>query len=183
MTAQVLVAYGTRYGSTKEVADTVAATLEEQGLEAEVSVAGKVRSLDGYGAVVLGTSFYFGGLHKDVRALLERNQAALERTPFALFALGPIKADDGVEASRKQLDAALAKLPWLSPVATAVFVGAYDPARLGFKDTMIAAPPASPLHCEPAHDERDWQAIRGWAREVAGDRVGTSPGPPTHERI
>lgn len=167
MTTTILVAYATRYGSTKEVAETVAATLGEQGLEVEVKTAREVRSLDGYGAVVLGTPLYMGALYKDVRALLERNQAALEQTPLALFALGPISAAEGVEGSRKQLDAALAKLPWLSPVATEVFVGKYDPARLGFKDKMIAALPASPLHGEPAHDERDWEAIRGWARAMA----------------
>jgi len=47
-------------------------------------------------------------------------------------------------------------------------VGAYDPSRLGFKDKMIAALPASPLHGETAHDERDWEAIRAWAREACG---------------
>jgi len=177
MTAQVLVAYATRYGATKEVAETVAATLEEQRLEVEVKTAREVRSLDGFGAVVLGTPLYFGALHKDVRALLERHQPALEQTPLALFALGPVKAEDGVEVSRKQLDAALAKLPWLSPVATEVFVGAYDPAKLGFKDKMIAALPASPLHGEPAHDERDWDAIRGWTRELPAELGPTAPTP------
>jgi len=167
MTAEILVAYATRYGSTKDVAETVAATLEEQGLEVEVKAAREVRSLETYGAVVLGTPLYMGALYKDVRALLERNQAALEQTPLALFALGPVSAADGVEGSRKQLDTALAKLPWLSPVATEVFVGKYDPAKLGWKDRMIAALPASPLHGEPAHDERDWEAIRGWARAMA----------------
>ena len=108
----------------------------------------EVRSLDGYDAVVLGTPLYMGALHKDVRALLEKNRAALEHTPFALFALGPIKADDGIDGSRAQLIEALAKLPVPAPASTAVFVGAYDPARLGFKDKMIAALPASPLHGE-----------------------------------
>ncbi len=173
---QVLVAYGTRYGSTREVAETVAATLEELGMDTDLKQAREVRSLDGFGAVVLGTPLYMGALHKDVRALLERNRAALEHTPFALFALGPIKADDGVDASREQLFTALAKRPVPTPAATAVFVGAYDPARLGFKDKMIAALPASPLHGVPAHDDRDWEAIRAWARK-AGDliRNGVAP--------
>jgi len=168
MMTQILVAYGTRYGSTREVAETVAATLEEQGAEVDVRPAREVRSLDGYAAAVLGTPLYMGALHKDVRALLERNRAALEKTPLAVFALGPIKADDGVDGSREQLFTALAKLPAPTPVATAVFVGAYDPSRLGFKDKMIAALPASPLHGETAHDERDWEAIRVWAREACG---------------
>lgn len=166
---EVLVAYGTRYGSTEEVAETVAATLKEQGLEVEVKPAREVRSLDGYGAVVLGTPLYMGALHKDVRALLGRNKEALEHMPFALFALEPIKADDGVDGSREQLFTALAKLTLPTPVATAVFVGAYDPARLGFKDKMIAALPASPLHGETAHDERDLETIRGWARTLPAE--------------
>jgi menaquinone-dependent protoporphyrinogen oxidase len=163
MMTQVLVAYGTRYGSTREVAETVAATLVEQGIATDVTTAREVLSLDGYDAVVLGTPLYMGALHKDVRALLEKNRTALEHTPYALFALGPIKADDGVDGSRAQLIEALAKLPVPTPAATAVFVGAYDPARLGFKDKLIAALPASPLHGETAHDERDWDAIRYWA--------------------
>lgn len=167
---QILVAYATRYGSTREVAETVAATLEERSIGTDVKPAREVRSLDGYDAVVLGTPLYFGALHKDVRALLEKNQKALEQKPLALFALGPIRADDGVDGSREQLLTALAKLPAPIPAATAVFVGAYDPARLGFKDKMIAALPASPLHGVPAHDDRDWEAIRGWAREV-GDQL------------
>jgi hypothetical protein len=97
----------------------------------------------------------------------ERHRAALVQTPLALFALGPISAGEGVQGSSKQLDAALAKLPWLSSVAMEVFVGKYDPAKLGFKDKMIAALPASPRHGEPAHDERDWEAIRRWARDVS----------------
>ena len=164
----MLVAYGTRYGSTREVAEAVAATLEEQGIETDVKQAREVRSLDGYDAVVLGTPLYMGALHKDVRALLERNREALEHTPWALFALGPIKADDGLDGSREQLITALAKLPVPTPASTAVFVGAYDPARLGFKDKMIAALPASPLHGEVAHDERDWEAICAWAAALRG---------------
>jgi len=160
---QILVAYGTRYGSTREVAETVAATLGEQGIDTDVKQAREVRSLDGYDAVVLGTPLYLGALHKDVRALLEKNQVALECTPFALFALGPIKADDGIDGSRAQLINALAKLPVPAPASTAVFVGVYDPARLGFRDKMLTALPASPLHGEAGHDERDWDAIRSWA--------------------
>lgn len=164
---QVLVAYGTRYGSTREVAETVAATLGAQGIDTDVRQAKEVRSLNGFDAVVVGTPLYMGALHKDVRALLDKNRAVLEQTPFALFALGPIKAGDGLDGSREQLVTALAKLPVPTPASTAVFVGAYDPARLGFKDRMITALPASPLHGEIAQDDRDWQAVRDWSEDLA----------------
>jgi len=164
---QVLVAYGTRYGSTREVAEAVGTTLRESGVEAEVRPACEVRSLDIYAGIVLGTPLYLGALHKDVRALLQRNASALADRPLAVFALGPIKADDGLDGSREQLFTALAKLPAPTPVSTAVFVGAYDPAHLCFRDRMLTALPASPLHGEPAHDDRDWDAIRGWARDMS----------------
>ena len=169
MSAKILVAYATRYGSTQEVAEAVTLAMKGQGLAAELKPAREVRSLDGYDAIVLGTPLYMGALHKDVRALLEKNRAALDHFPFALFALGPIKADDGLDASREQLLTALAKVPVRTPSAVAVFVGAYDPARLGFKDRMIAALPASPLHGEAAHDDRDWEAIRAWARKASAE--------------
>jgi flavorubredoxin len=38
MSASVLVAYATRYGSTQEVAEAVAATLREGGLEVDVGL-------------------------------------------------------------------------------------------------------------------------------------------------
>ena len=50
---RILVAYGTRYGSTREVAETVAATLGVQGIDTDVKQARDVRSLNGYDAVVL----------------------------------------------------------------------------------------------------------------------------------
>jgi len=62
-------------------------------------------------SAMLGTPIYMGAGPKDLRAPLERSQAALEQMPLAFFALGPIRAEDGVEGSREQLDAALAKLP------------------------------------------------------------------------
>lgn len=58
MSESVLVAYATRYGSTQEVAEAVAATLRERGLEVDIQPMRKVRALAGYSAVVLGAPLY-----------------------------------------------------------------------------------------------------------------------------
>jgi len=89
----------------------VAAALEEEGATAEVRPARDAGSLDGLDAVVLGTPLYMGALHKDVRALLEKDRGALAGLPWAVFALGPVKAGDGPHDSREQLLTALAKVP------------------------------------------------------------------------
>lgn len=47
----VLVAYASKYGSTKEVAEAIVATLREQGVDAVAQSAGEVTSLEGRSAV------------------------------------------------------------------------------------------------------------------------------------
>lgn len=162
MAEKVLVAYASKYGSTGEVAEAVGDRLGELGIDVEVKPAREVRSLDEYQSVVLAAPFYIGSLLKDARKFLKRHQAVLEHMPVALLTLGPLKADDDMNEARQQLDKTLQNMPWLHPVAADMFIGAYDPAKLRFPDTLTLMLP-TPLKNEPAHDERDWDAIRAWA--------------------
>lgn len=163
---KILVAYATRYGSTREVAEAAGTALREQGVDADVKPAKDVTALGGYGGVMLATPFYLGSMLKDATAFLERNRAALQGLPVALLALGPVQASDDMTEARKQLDGALAKVEWLKPVAAEMFVGKYDPAHLRLLDKLIGVPPASPLHGVGAHDDRDWESIRAWAEAL-----------------
>lgn len=177
MTASILVAFATRYGSTKEVAEALGARLRESGLSADVRPVREVSGLEGYDAVVLGTPLYIGSMLKDATRFLERHRAALEAMPVAVFALGPISAEEGIADEQAQLEGALAKTPWLKLVAAEVFVGKYDPARLKLAHRLIALLPASPLHGVPARDERDWDAIHAWADGLpAAFRLGPASG-------
>jgi menaquinone-dependent protoporphyrinogen oxidase len=54
MTGPILVAYGSKYGSTQEVAESIGATLRSRLLHADVRPAAEVDELGGYGGVVLG---------------------------------------------------------------------------------------------------------------------------------
>ena len=166
MHEKVLVAYASKYGSTQEVAEAIAETLRKSGIEVDLQPMRKVRTLDGYGSVVLGAPLYFGLWHKDALNFLSRNQDALAQRPVAIFALGPNSNDEKeMQGSRAQLDKELAKFPWLTPVVIEVFGGKY-PSRLRFPESLIASLPASPLHGMPASDVRDWTAIRAWANSL-----------------
>ncbi len=170
MNRKILVAYATRYGSTQEVAEQVAATLRECGLAVELQPMRKVSSLDGYRAVVLGAPIYIGRWHKDAISFLSRYREALTGgLPVAIFAGGPFAKGDEKEWQevRKQLDQELAKFAWLRPIAVEIVAGRFDPAKLHFSDRLIVGLPASPLHGIPASDLRDWRAIRAWASNVA----------------
>ncbi len=167
MENKVLVAYASKYGSTQEVADAVAARLREKGLVVDLQPMQKVRSLAGYKAVVLGVAFYYGLWHKDAVNFLTKNEADLAQHPVAVFALGPNSTDEHErQGCRAQFDKELAKFPWLKPVVTELFGGRF-PAKLRFPDSMVAALPASPMHGKPASDVRDWVAIRDWADNLA----------------
>jgi menaquinone-dependent protoporphyrinogen oxidase len=163
MSDRILIAYASRYGSTAEAAEAIGKRLAEKGMDADVRPARDVASLDGYRAVVLASPLYIGSLLKDASGFVERHSASLARLPVAVFALGPISGDDDIEEAQGQLDAALAKLPPIDPVAKRVFVGRYDPAKLNFGDRIVSKLPVSPLKGAPARDDRDWAAITAWA--------------------
>lgn len=164
----VLVTYATRYGATQEVTEAVAASLRERGLEIDIQPVREVRTLEGYRAVVLGAPIFYGHWHKDARRFLSRHRETLTERPVAVFALGPLSTDDKeMQGARAALDKALVIFPWLAPVALEVFVGKYDPTKLRFPDSLVAAFPASPLKKMPASDLRDWATIRAWASNLA----------------
>jgi menaquinone-dependent protoporphyrinogen oxidase len=163
MSISVLVGYATRYGSTQEVAEAVAATLRERGLVAELKLLRDVRTLAGYGAVVIGAPLFMFHWHKDALRFLERRREALMERPVAIFALGPVHDphdEKEWQDSHSQLDQELAKFPWLTPFSLEMFGGKYDPQKLGFPIKMLAGN-------APASDIRDWAAIRAWAASLA----------------
>ena len=125
MSNSILMAYATRYGSTQEVADKIAATLRESGLTVDVQPVKQVQTLDGYRAVVLGAPLYIGSWLKDAQRFLTQHQTALEKLPVAIFSLGPTRADEGTAEVRASLDAQVGKYPWLKPVAVELFGGKY----------------------------------------------------------
>ena len=154
----VLVAYATKRGSTREVAEAVAATLREQGLAVEVEPASAVQSVAPYEAVVLGGALYTGRWHRDARDFLRRHRHALAERRVAVFGMGPrTLGEHDVAGSRAQLDKALAGVPEVTPAAVAIFGGVVDPAALRF-----------PFNRMPASDARDWDAIESWTTELSG---------------
>lgn len=164
MPASMLVAYATRYGSTQEVAETIAATLRDQSLAVDLQPARVVRSLASYNGVVLGAPLYMFRWHADALRFLSRHRAALMANPLAIFALGPWHDDEKErQGAREQLDKELAKFAWLKPAAVQVMGGRFDPARLTFPHSLIPA-----LKQMPAGDVRDWTAIRAWASSLPG---------------
>ena len=168
MSTSTLVTYATRHGSTQEVAEAIAAELNDCGLIVDLKAMQRVESLANYRAVVMGAPLYMFHWHKESLNFLNKHQKVLMEKPVAVFALGPFH-DDKKEWQdvRAQLDKELAKFPWLKPVSIEIFGAKFDPEKLRFPYNLIPA-----LKQMSASDIRDWEAIKKWAKSLVGNCGG-----------
>lgn len=154
----VLVAYATRHGSTREVAEEIAATLKVLGANVELWAARDVRGHAGFARgqpgswslIVLGAPLYSGRWHSEAHRFLRRHRKDLAGVPVAVFGMGPRRADrQAWQRSQDQLDRAVAKHKWLTPIAVEIFGGVDPPGK------------------QPKRDLRDWAQIEAWAASIA----------------
>lgn len=162
----VLVAYASKRGSTAEIAETLAATLRREGLKVCLEPAGAVRSLESFDAVVLGSAVYMKRWRGDARHFLKKHRKALRQKPFWVFSSGPVG------------DPALDNPDWVEPPKLAekieelggrehvVFGGCLPAEPRGMMErAMIEGVPRE------YRDRRDWDEIRGWAKQIAEQLV------------
>ena len=157
-TKKVLVAYGTRAGSTASVAERVAAVLKSNGFAAEALPADKVRDVASYGAVVLGSAVRAGKLMPEALKFVEKNKAAIAARPFAAFVVC-LTMKECDEKSRAAASAYLEPVRLRSkPLSEGLFGGVMDLAKLGvFERTIMKAMKA------PQGDYRNWTEVEAWA--------------------
>jgi menaquinone-dependent protoporphyrinogen oxidase len=163
----VLVAYGTRNGSTAGIADMIALALHEQGIHPEVRAASQVRDVAGYDAVVLGGALYAGRWHRHARQFARRHAAALRGRPVWLFSSGPLdgSADRGEIPPVPQAGRALRRL---GARAHVTFGGRLTGQAKGYVARAM-------VRNGNGGDFRNPDRITTWAREIAAQlRTGTA---------
>lgn len=172
----VLVAYASRHGATRGIAERIAETLLVAGLDAEAQPAASIRSVAEYDAIVLGSAAYMYHWMKEATDLVHRNRGLLATKPVWLFSSGPL----GTEAfDAKGRDQKLAAVPRdiaeLSHEIKArdhhVFFGAYERNRrpVGLAERFVSLMPNSARDAMPFGDFRDWPEIEAWANGIAGE--------------
>ena len=174
---KVLVAYASRHGATRGIAERVAQTLERRAIDVTVQQAEHAGSIASYDAVVVGSAAYNHHWLKEATRFVQRNRAILASRPVWLFSSGPIGTDvvdpkgrDVVEAS---VPREFGEFATIHPRDRRVFFGAYDPdakpiglvERLGAPFMRMSAIRDS----MPSGDFRDWPAIDAWAEGIARD--------------
>jgi menaquinone-dependent protoporphyrinogen oxidase len=171
---RVLVAYATRHGSTRGIAERIADQLRTHGLEAECRPASEVRDASAHDAFVIGGAAYMFRWLGDATGFVEKNRAILAERPTWLFSSGPIGTDLVDKQGRDVLETTVPKeFPRLRelvhPRGQKVFFGAIDPAAkpIGIAERLTSLMPAA-RDALPKGDFRDWPAIDAWADEIAG---------------
>jgi menaquinone-dependent protoporphyrinogen oxidase len=184
---QVLVAYASRHGATRGIAERVAATLERNGIRTTLQPAGDVRSVKDYDAVVVGGAAYAFHWLKEATGLVRRHRDTLAVRPVWLFSSGPLGTDavdkDGRDVRETTRPSEFAELEAaIHPRDTRVFFGAWDPTAkpVGLMERMMRLMPAA-RNALPTGDFRDWADIEGWADEIArelgnGRAIQAEPG-------
>jgi menaquinone-dependent protoporphyrinogen oxidase len=161
---RVLVAYATKYGATAEIAEKIGQVLRQEGLSTDVQPVDRIKDLNPYKAIVVGSAVFVGQWRKNAVRFLKDNQKTLAERMVWLFSSGPTGEGDPVElANGWQFPKALEPLAdFMNPRDITLFHGAVESAKL------------NPLHRwminkvkAPKGDFRDWEAITSWAASIA----------------
>jgi len=165
METTILVAYATKHGATKEIAEKVAEVLKKEGLQVDVSSVKEAGPLHLYRAVVLGSASYYGRWRGDAVKFLKKNAGELAGRPVWLFMSGPTGKGDPRELLKGKVypDSLQPTLDTIKPRDVAAFHGDTTPDHFGGWEKWILKRVGA-----DAADFRDWDMITNWANEVAG---------------
>ncbi len=157
----VLVAVASRHGSSLQIGEVIATTLRARGLTADMLRVEDVASLDGYDAVVLGSSVYAGHWLRRARVFADTFEAELVRRPLWLFSSGPV-GDPPKPMENPAEIAALVKR--FGARSHRLFGGRIEGDELGLAEKALVA-----LVRAPYGDYRPWSEISVWAEGMAAD--------------
>lgn len=161
MTPKILVAYATRTGGTAPIAETIATTLQAEGLHVDVELIRNVVDVRPYHAFILGSSVRAGSWLPEMIEFMKDNLSHLQNMPVAFFTVCLTLADDtpqNRETVRKYLDPVR---QLVNPVIEGYFAGKMDFSRLSLPVRMLVKAMKA-----PQGDFRDWDKIRQWALEA-----------------
>ena len=166
MAQKVLVAYGSRYGGTAEIAEEIGKVLKQEDFEVDVRSADHAGNAARYDAFVVGSGVYAGMWRKEAVNFVINNEKVLADKPVWIFSSGPTGEGDVKELmSGWESPAKIRKVvESIKPRDITAFHGVVYPEKLSllhkFMLKMVKA---------PSGDFRKWDTIDNWATSIAGE--------------
>lgn len=172
----VLVAYASRTGFTKGIAEYIGDCLAKMGATVETKPVNSVGDLSRYDAYVIGSALYMGHWIGEAKKFVQRNSSVLSTRPVWLFSSGPVGHDKTDTKGRDLLEVSgpleieeLRKA--VRPRDHKVFFGGLDGSKLkgatGMMYRLVARSEAA-RKSMPDGDFREWATIGAWAEGIAG---------------
>ncbi|MHA1137810.1 MAG: flavodoxin domain-containing protein [Candidatus Thorarchaeota archaeon] len=178
MNDNVLICYGTRYGSAGEIAEKIGEILRNRGATVEVVnlKKDKVRDLQSYDLVVVGSGIQMGRWTKEPLKFLKKNREFLSRKKVALFVscMSATKPETSEQGRTDYLDKIIAEFPEIVPISMGFFGGFIDPIRgsrmtKGLMKALLKEFAEEGEEPPEYVDLRDWDQIRIWAEGLSPD--------------
>ncbi len=158
---RVLVTAASRHGATHEIASAIGDGLSRRGVEADARPLEELAELDGYDAYVIGSAVYVGRWLATAREFVETHAELLAARPVWMFSSGPLGPPDALKPEGDPVDAD-DMVQAAGAVAHRIFAGRLDKSLLGLGEKAVVVAVRA-----PEGDFRDWDAIDGWAGEIA----------------
>ena len=155
----VLVAFASSHGSTRDIAEAIGDELRAGGIAADVRDVADVIDLGMYDAAVLGSAVYMGRWLPPALRFAHGNLTALRSLPVWLFSSGPLGDPLLPPGEPKGIDDLARKL---GAREHRVFAGRLEPATLTRCERLVVK-----LVHAPSGDHRPWEAIRAWTGSIA----------------
>lgn len=179
---KVLIAYGTRYGTTEEIGQEIAKGLEKKGLEPVLYNLGinKPKSwpeLDDFKGIIVGTSLKVNSWKKQVKTFLDKHKSELNNKKFGMFTCGAWAIAEPLEAYG-EITERLEKNFELKADIHDAFRGVLDfsegskvgrAGKVALKLTALGLEKEKdiPVDQDARNDFRDWDKIRRFADKFA----------------
>ena len=178
MTKRVLIAYGTRFGSTEEITSKFAEIMRSKGLDTTVINVKKDKwpPLDQFDAVLVGSGIKMGKWTKEAKNFIKKNVKVLKEKSFLAVFVSSGEASDPekyLEAKEKYVQKLITDLSLdLNKVMHEAFGGVFDmssTSRMGRLDKIFsnaAAKEDENITENKYNDLRDWDQIQSFANEA-----------------
>ena len=156
---RVLIAYATKYGITKAIAEEIQDVLTENGIESDLINVMEVGKINAYDAVILGSPVYMGKMLAEAREFCQHYRPYLMDTWLAIFVDGISVCTPGAKDTSSLIAAIDEMYEYVRPAMKTGFSGAFSPDKLSEADAQIAG-----MVRPPVGDFREHEELRNWAQ-------------------
>ncbi|HHC79244.1 MAG TPA: hypothetical protein ENK46_05130 [Flavobacteriia bacterium] len=164
-----LVAYESKFGSTKEIAETIGKVLSDQGNTVDVKKISDIENIVHYKNVVIGSAIQYDKWMPEAREFIMKNEKILSKkaVDFFLVCLVLSRKDDKTILKAKGYATKTLKLtPTIKVNSFGKFAGVLDYSKMPFAQRILAKGIFAVIGVKEG-DYRDWHAIESWAKNIS----------------